>query len=61
MTFTVNHDDCVGCGACESTCPAVFELRAEKSHVKLNPVPAEHQAGALEAQDGCPQSAISHA
>ena len=60
MKFTVNQDLCIGCGACEATCPEVFELVDDKSSVKLDPVPDETQAGALSAEDGCPVGAISH-
>lgn len=61
MTFRVDQDACIGCGACEMTCPAVFELVDFKSTVKVNPVPDEERRAALEAEDGCPAGAISHA
>ena len=60
MKFKVDQDTCIGCGACEETCPEVFELPDGTSQVKLAPVPEELQASALEAEDGCPVSAISH-
>jgi ferredoxin len=60
MKFKVDQDTCIGCGACEETCPEVFELPDGASQVKLDPVPEELQAGALEAEGGCPVSAISH-
>ena len=60
MKFTINRDLCIGCGACEGTCPEVFELVDDKSSVKLNPVSDEIQASALLAEDGCPAGAISH-
>jgi len=60
MNFIVDQDLCIGCGACEATCPTVFELVDDKSQVKLNPVPEEHQSCALDAESGCPVGAISH-
>ncbi|MCK5849502.1 MAG: ferredoxin [Kiritimatiellae bacterium] len=60
MTFVVDQDLCIGCGACESTCPEVFGLVDEISQVKLDPVPEASQANALSAEDGCPVEAISH-
>jgi len=60
MKFTVDQETCVGCGACETTCPEIFELVDDKSQVKLNPVPDEFQENALTAEDGCPVQAISH-
>ena len=60
MKFNVDQELCIGCGACESRCPEVFELVDEKSTVKLDPVPAEYHESALGAEDGCPAGAISH-
>ena len=60
MKFSVNQELCIGCGACEGTCPEVFELHNGKSQVKLDPVPEEHQANALNAEGASPVGAISH-
>ena len=59
MKFKVDQEECIGCGACETTCPEVFELD-DKSQVKLDPVPEEFQECALEAEENCPVQAISH-
>ena len=60
MNPTVDHDLCIGCGACEMVCPEVFELRADGlSHVIMeNPGP-EHEDCISEAAESCPVSAIS--
>ena len=60
MKFSVDQELCIGCGACEGTCPEVFELQNGKSQVKLDPVPEAHQASALDAEGACPVGAISH-
>ena len=60
MNFKVDQDLCIGCGACEATCPEVFELVDDKSQVKLTPVPEEFHQCALDAESGCPVTAISH-
>ncbi|OPX29150.1 MAG: ferredoxin [Gemmatimonadaceae bacterium 4484_173] len=60
MKFSVDQDMCVGCGACEGTCPDVFVLVDDKSQVKTDPVPPEFEGCALEAEGGCPVQAISH-
>jgi ferredoxin len=60
MKFTVDQETCIGCGACEGTCPEVFELPDDTSTVVLDPVPEELQASALEAEADCPVGAISH-
>lgn len=59
MKFKVDEETCIACGACEETCPEVFEVD-EFSSVKLDEVPEELQASALEAEEGCPVEAISH-
>ncbi len=60
MKFKVDQELCVGCGACQATCPEVFKLVDDKSQVILNPVPEELEMSAIEAEDGCPMGAISH-
>lgn len=60
MKFSVDADTCIACGACEETCPEVFEV-GDYSTVKLDPVPENLQEAALEAEQGCPVDAISHA
>ena len=59
MKFKVDDATCIACGACEETCPEVFEVD-EFSSVKLDPVPAELVESALEAEESCPVDAISH-
>ncbi|WP_372795926.1 ferredoxin [Pontiella sp.] len=60
MKFTVDQNQCIGCGACESICPDVFKMPDDKAQVILNPVPENRQPDALAAEDGCPVGAISH-
>jgi ferredoxin len=60
MKFDVDHDLCIGCGACGNSCPKVFNVYDDKSHVILDPVPEELQEDALTAEEGCPVGAISH-
>ena len=31
---SVNQQTCIGCGACEATCPKVFELKDGKAQIK---------------------------
>jgi ferredoxin len=59
MKFIVDQETCIGCGACEGTCPEVFEVD-DVSSVKLADVPEELETSALEAEAGCPVDAISH-
>ena len=53
----VNQETCIGCGACVATCPAVFEMRDGKSHVKDAAACASCDCKA--AATGCPVNAIS--
>lgn len=60
MKAIVNKDECIACGLCVSICPEVFEFEADgKAGVVIDEVPKESTDGAIEAQEGCPTSAIS--
>ncbi len=50
----VDEDKCIGCGACEATCPEGFEMKDGKSHVKDGNAPCVG-----DAIKGCPVGAIS--
>ena len=61
MKFKVDQELCIGCGACEGVCPEVFEMRDDdKAYVIKDPVPAELEDNALEAEESCPVEAICH-
>ena len=54
---SVDKEKCIGCGACVSTCPEVFELKDGKSQVKTD---AKTSAECTQkAKDECPTQAIS--
>ena len=55
MNVLVN-DSCIGCGACESICDAVFSIE-DKAVVNAGAVEANADAG-QEAAAACPVSAI---
>lgn len=55
---TVNQDTCIGCGSCESICPAVFKLEGGKAQV----MEADYEANKEcidDALNSCPVGAIS--
>ena len=60
MKAFVDKDVCIGCGACKGICPEIFEMEDDGLAVaKEGEVPAELEESAVEAQDGCPVSAIT--
>ncbi|CEN89498.1 ferredoxin [[Clostridium] sordellii] len=60
MKSFVDKDVCIGCGACTGICPEIFEMEDDGLAVaKEGEVPAELEESAVEAQDGCPVSAIT--
>lgn len=58
MKYFVN-DSCIGCGLCNGICPEVF-IMAETGMAEAadQQVPAELEAAAQEAMEGCPVQAI---
>lgn len=54
MMTKVDEDTCIGCGACEATCPEGFELKDGKAKVKDGKAPC-----IKDAISGCPVDAIS--
>ena len=47
MKVTLDHEGCIGCGLCVSTCPAVFGLAADgKAEVVQTPISEEEKDGA---------------
>ena len=60
MKVVVNHNNCIGCGACESICPEVFQINDEGlssvigKEEDFNNFKDEIQ----DAVDSCPTSAI---
>ncbi len=56
MVIKVDKKKCIGCGACASTCPNVFELGDDgKAKVKAQ----KNLPCVKEAIDNCPVEAIS--
>lgn len=61
MRYVVN-ENCIGCGLCEATCPAVFHLKdLGVAEAIATDVPAEEETAAAEAKENCPASAIEEA
>ena len=57
MVVKVDRKRCIGCGACVSMCPDVFELKDGKSSVKN--AKACSKCDCKAAVDACPVGAIT--
>jgi len=53
---SVNKDKCIGCGACQTSCPETFKLGADGKSEVINP---EGKCNLKEVAENCPASAIS--
>ena len=59
MKAYVERNGCIGCGLCSETCPEVFRMDADGlAEVYTTPVPANAEASAKEAEEGCPVAVI---
>ncbi len=59
MKVKVNSDACIGCGACVSISPDVFELNDDGlSQAKVNEVQEDKKQDVMDAKDSCPTGAI---
>jgi ferredoxin len=58
MKVSVDKDLCTGCGLCSETCPDVFELKDEVTHVKVEKVPENLIDAVKQAASECPVEAI---
>ena len=59
MKLEVNKDACIGCGACASTCPDVYNLDDDGfAYVKVDHIPQDKVEDAIDAKEGCPTDAI---
>ena len=60
MKVELDHEGCIGCGLCVSTCPAVFQLAEDgKSEVVQVPISLEEKIDARAAAENCPVSVIA--
>jgi len=54
---SVNKETCIGCGACNSVCEQVFEMKDGKAHVKKGQEKSKIPC-VKEAENACPVGAI---
>ena len=59
VTLKIDIEKCIGCGLCESVCPAAFELKGNgKAHVK--DAAACKNCDCNSAAENCPAQAIKY-
>ena len=60
MKVVENHNNCIGCGACESICPEVFQITDEglSSVIGKEEDFPNHEEEIRDAVDSCPTGAI---
>jgi ferredoxin len=58
MNPVVDEELCIGCGNCVEICPAVFQLKDEKS-VVIDPEACEFTECCEAAAENCPVEAIT--
>jgi ferredoxin len=58
LNVTIDRDACIGCGACEETCPDVFEVGDDGVAVVIAKDVSGQEDCIIAAAEDCPQSAI---
>ncbi len=59
MKLKVDKSLCIGCGACQATCPDVFEIDDDGFATTIvDEIDDEFKEDAIDAKEGCPLSAI---
>ena len=59
MKVKVNSEACIGCGACASVSPDVFEINDDGlSQAKVEEVAEDKKQEVTDAKDACPTGAI---
>ena len=63
MKVTINQGNCIGCGACESICPEIFQINDEglSSIIGSEEDFQNHEDEIRDAVDSCPTGAIEEA
>lgn len=59
MKVKVNHEQCIGCGACQAICPDVFEFTDEGLMEAIkDEINKDFIDDVKDAMEGCPVDAI---
>ena len=58
LNVTIDREACIGCGACEETCPDVFEVGDDGIAVVIVTDVGGREDCVISAAEDCPQGAI---
>lgn len=60
MKASIDRDNCISCGLCETVCPEVFRMGEDgPAEVYVDAVPPASEKAAIEAMNSCPVSVIT--
>jgi ferredoxin len=59
MKVNVNTETCIGCGLCETICPAVFAMKESVAEVIVETLPPQAERDCRQAVESCPVAAIT--
>lgn len=51
-------NDCIGCMACNSTLPEIFDVGEDKAHIKRQPKTQKEKDNCKDMKESCPAEAI---
>ncbi len=60
MITKIDPELCSSCGLCVDSCPDLYELGDEAAVVIVDTVPTDQEDCAIDAEENCPDEAISH-
>ncbi len=58
MNVSIDRDECISCGVCESMCPEVFRMTDDGLSEVYQQPPPDQEAAAQEAAESCPVNII---
>ena len=57
VNITINHEECIGCGACETEAPETF-MMDDDAQAQVKELPHDEKEFIINAAEACPTEAI---